>query len=96
MPAENNGGTELKMDRTVKIVVSVLVLSVGGFFVYSKIAGWHQNKLKTAVKQQRVISQRKADQLEQKVAELEQELDVVKGQKVPEEKSGQKLIWSNE
>ncbi|MCP4623118.1 MAG: hypothetical protein GY850_06260, partial [bacterium] len=84
------------MDRTVKIVVSVLVLSVGGFFVYSKIAGWHQNKLKTAVKQQRVISQRKADQLEQKVAELEQELDVVKGQKVPEEKLAQVFGENNQ
>jgi hypothetical protein len=83
------GVQNLKMDQTVKIVVSVLVLSVGGFFVYSKIAGWHQNKLKTAVKQQRVISQRKANQLEQKVAELEQELDGVKGQKVPEEKLAQ-------
>ena len=77
------------MDRTVKIVVAVLVLSVGGIFVYSKIAGWHLNKLNTAVKQQRVISQRKTDVLEQKVAELEEELDVVKGQKVPEEKLAQ-------
>jgi hypothetical protein len=77
------------MDRTVKIVVAVLVLSVGGLFVYSKIAGWHLNKVNTAVKQQQVISQRKADLLEQKVAELEEELDVVKGQKVPEEKLAQ-------
>ena len=74
------------MDRTVKIIVSVLVISVGGLFVYSKIAGWHQNNLDTAIKQQQKISQRKADLLEQKVADLEQELVDVKGQKIPKEK----------
>jgi hypothetical protein len=74
------------MNRGAKIVIAVLVLAVSGFFIFTKIAGWHKNQLDTAVRQQQEISQTKADQLEQKVTELEQELDVVKGQKVSEEK----------
>ena len=74
------------MNRGAKIVIAVLVLAVSGFFIFTKIAGWHKNQLDTAVKQQQEISQTKADQLEQKIAALEQEMDVVKWQKVPEEK----------
>ena len=74
------------MDRAAKIVVVLLVIAVSGFFIFTKIAGWHKNKLDTAVKQQQEISQNKEEQLEQKITELEQELEVVKGQKVPEDK----------
>ncbi len=77
------------MDRGVKIVVVVVVTAASGFFIFTKIAGWHQNKLDVAIRQQQKISQRKADQLEQKVTELAQELDAVKGQKVPEERLAQ-------
>lgn len=74
------------MDRGVKIVVAVLVITVSGFFIFSKIAGWHENKLATAIKQQQEISQRKTEPLKQKIADLEQALEDAKGQKVPEEK----------
>jgi len=74
------------MDRGAKIVVVILVLAVSGFFIFSKIAGWHKTKLDTAIKQQQEIAQSKTDQLEQKVTVLEQELAEVKGQNVPEEK----------
>ena len=77
------------MDRSVKIVVVVLVAAVGGFFAFTKIAGWHKNKLDTAIEQQKKISQRRADLWERKVTRLEQELDAVKGQKVPEERLAQ-------
>ena len=77
------------MDRGAKIVVVILVLAVSGFFIFSKIAGWHKNKLDTAIKQQQEIAQSKTDQLEQKVTVLEQELAEVKGQNVPEEKLAQ-------
>jgi len=74
------------MNRTAKIVVVLLVIAASGFFIFSKIAGWHKNKLDTTIKQQEELSQSKTDKLEQKISELEQELTVVKGQKVPEEK----------
>jgi hypothetical protein len=77
------------MDRGVKIVVVVLVSAASGFFIFTKIAGWHKNKLDTAIRQQQKISQRKADRLEQKVTQLAQELDAVKGPKVPEERLAQ-------
>ena len=74
------------MDRAAKIVVVLLVIAASGFFIFSKIAGWHKNKLDTEIKQQQEISQSKTDNLEQKITDLEQELAVVKGQEVPEEK----------
>jgi len=74
------------MDRAAKIVVVVLVVAASGFFIFSKIAGWHKNKLDAAVRQQQEISQDQTAMLEQKVSELEQELTVVKGQQVPEKK----------
>jgi hypothetical protein len=74
------------MDRAAKIVVVLLVIAASGFFIFSKISGWHQNKLDTVIKQQEDLSQKKTDKLEQKITELEQELTVVKGQKIPEEK----------
>ncbi len=74
------------MDRAAKIVVVLLVIAASGFFIFSKIAGWHKKKLDAAVKQEQEISQSKTDKLEQKITVLEQELVVVKGQKVPEEK----------
>ena len=77
------------MDRGVKIVVVVLVSAASGFFIFTKIAGWHKNKLDTAIRQQQKISQRKANRLEQKVTQLAQELDAVKGPKVPEERLAQ-------
>ena len=74
------------MDRAAKIVVVLLVIAASGFFIFSKISGWHKDKLDTAVKQQAEQAQSNADKLEQKVAELEEELTEVKGQKIPEEK----------
>ena len=74
------------MHRTAKIVVVLLVIAASGFFIFSKISGWHKNELDTAIKQQQETSLIKTGKLEQKITELEQELTVVKGQKMPEEK----------
>ena len=74
------------MDKAAKIVIVLLVVAASGFFIFSKIAGWHKNKLNTAIKQQHAISQSETEKLEQKITELEQELTVVKGQHVPQEK----------
>ncbi len=74
------------MHRRAKIVVVLLVIAASGFFIFSKISGWHKNELDTAIKQQQETSLIKTDKLEQKITELERELTVVRGQIVPEEK----------
>ena len=74
------------MDRAAKIVVVLLVIAASAFFIFSKISGWHKNKLETAIQQQEELARSKTDKLEQKIAELEQELSDVKGQKIPAEK----------
>lgn len=74
------------MDRTAKIVVVLVILAVSGFFIFSKMAGWHKNELDNAVKQVQETSKSKTDKLEQEIIGLEQELADAKGQIIPEEK----------
>lgn len=74
------------MDKSAKIVVALVVVAVSGFFIFSKISGWHKSKLEKAVQKEQEVWQGKADKLERKVSELKQELTEVKGQHVPEEK----------
>ena len=74
------------MDKPAKIVVALVIIVVSGFFIFSKISGWHKSKLEKAVKNEQEVWQGKANKLEQKVSELRQELTEVKGQEVPEEK----------
>ena len=86
--------SDLIMDKSAKIVVALVIVVVTGFFVFSKISGWHISKLDTAVKKEQEVWQQKADTLEQKVTKLKQELTDVKGQKVPKEKLA--LIFGEE
>ena len=86
--------SDLIMDKSAKIVVALVIVVVTGFFIFSKISGWHTSKLDTAVKKEQEVWQQKADNLEQKVTELKQELTDVKGQKVPKEKLA--LIFGEE
>jgi hypothetical protein len=74
------------MDKSAKIVVALVIVAVSGFFLFSKISGWHKSKLETAVTEEKQAWQGKTNQLEQEVTELKQELTEVKGQQVPEEK----------
>ncbi len=74
------------MDKSAKIVVALVIIAVSGFFIFSKISGWHKSKLEKAVKTEQEVWQGKANNLEQEVSELKQELTEVKGQAVPEEK----------
>ncbi|UCD78500.1 MAG: hypothetical protein JSW26_24310 [Desulfobacterales bacterium] len=74
------------MDRSAKIVVALLVIAVIGFFIYSKLAGWHKKKVESAVTQEQAEWQNKTDQLEQKITSLQTELAEVKNQKLPTEK----------
>jgi len=74
------------MDKPAKIVVALVIVAVSGFFIFSKISGWHKSKLNTAVKEEQQTWQGKTNKLEQEVSELKQELSEAKGQPVPEEK----------
>jgi hypothetical protein len=74
------------MDKSAKIVVVLIIIAVSGFFLFSKISGWHKSKLEKAVQKEQEAWQGKASKLEQEVSELKEELTDVKGQKVPEEK----------
>jgi cell division protein FtsB len=77
---------QLSMDRSAKIIVAIVVIVVSAFFIYSKFAGWHASKLETTVKQERKSWRDKTDQMKQEIATLKQELAVVKGQAVSQDK----------
>ena len=74
------------MDRSAKIIVVIVVIVASAFFIYSKLASWHANKLETTVKQEKKIWQEKSDQLQQEIEDLKQELAVVKGQSISQDK----------
>jgi len=74
------------MDKSAKIVVALVIIAVSGFFIFSKISGWHKGTVEKAVQKEQETWQGKANKLEQAVSELKQELTDVKGQEVPEEK----------
>ena len=77
--------TNSTMDRSVKIIVTLVVLLVVGFFAYNKIVGWHRQKIDTAVKKEQTVWQKKTGELKREVTSLKKELTTVKGQDVPEE-----------
>ena len=74
------------MDRSAKIIVAIVVIVASAFFIYSKFAGWHASKLETTVKQEKKIWQDKTDQMRQEIATLKQDLAVVKGQNLSQDK----------
>ena len=74
------------MDKPAKIVVALVIIAVSGFFIFSKISGWHKSKVEKAVQKEQETWQGKTDKLEQEVSALKQELTEAKGQSVPEEK----------
>ncbi len=74
------------MDRPAKIIVALVAIAVIAFFVFTKLSGWHKDKMDTAVRQEQNAWQNKTDKLEEEITALKEELTVVKGQKVPEKK----------
>jgi NADH:ubiquinone oxidoreductase subunit C len=83
------------MDKSAKIIVALVVVAVSGFFLFSKISGWHRTKLDKAVKEEQRVWQGKTNKLKQEVTELKQELTEAKGQQVPKEKLA-KVFGGNE
>ncbi|MGD8972291.1 MAG: hypothetical protein PVJ56_03255 [Desulfobacterales bacterium] len=74
------------MDKSVKIIVAVVVVAVIGYFVFNKMMSWYRGKLATAVQEEQEVWRQKTDELEKKITDLQEELTVVKGQNVPEDK----------
>lgn len=74
------------MDRSAKIIVAIVVIVASAFFIYSKFAGWHASRLEATIKQEKRIWQEKSDQMRQEIATLTQQLAVVKGQNVSNDK----------
>jgi hypothetical protein len=74
------------MDRSAKIIVAIVVMVASAFFIYSKFAGWHASRLEATIKQEKKIWQDQTDQMRQEIATLTQELAVVKGQNVSQDK----------
>ena len=68
------------MDRSAKIIVTIVVILASAFFIYSKIVSWHASELETTVKQEKEIWQDKTERMRQEIATLKQELAAVKGQ----------------
>jgi hypothetical protein len=73
------------MNKPAKIIIALVIIVVSGFFIFSKISGWHKTKLEKAVKQEQQVWQGQTNKLERKVSELSQELTEVKGQEIPSE-----------
>ena len=74
------------MDRSAKIIVAIVVIVASAFFIYSKFAGWHASRLEATIKQEKRIWQEKSDQMRQEIATLTQQLAVVKGPNVSNDK----------
>jgi hypothetical protein len=74
------------MDRSAKIIVAIVVIVASTFFIYSKFAGWHASKLESTIKQEKKIWQDQTEQMRQEIATLTQELAVVKGKNVSQDK----------
>ena len=74
------------MERTVKIVIVLVVLGVAGYVAYDQIGKWHQRRLNSALEQEQKEWQGKTAQLEEKLKALQEELEQQKDALVPKEK----------
>lgn len=74
------------MGRIPKILIAVIMLGVIGFLAYKVVMDRQRERLEKAVTQEQKTWQEKTDQLEQKVAQLEDELAVAEGTAASKEK----------
>jgi hypothetical protein len=71
--------------RITGISITVIVLGLIVYFLYSLIMGWHDDSIETAKNQERKIWQEQAEALKRKVADLQTEITRLKGQSIPGE-----------
>jgi len=74
------------MDKSKKIILIVVILGIAGYVAYHQIDTRQQRRLDTALERERNEWWDNIGKLEEKVAELEQELAQERGEVVPQEK----------
>ncbi len=74
------------MDRAIKILIIVVVLGIIGYVTYDQIGKWNKKRLDTALKQEQEEWQKKTENLEGKIAELQEELAQQRDELIPKEK----------
>jgi cell division protein FtsB len=72
--------------RIMGISITVVVLGLITYFLYSLIMGWHDDRIETARNQEQKIWQEQAEALKRKVEDLEEEITRLKGQGIPRER----------
>ena len=81
------------MGKPVKIIIGVVILGIVAFVVFNNVIKWHKKVVKREINQEQKKWQEQTDQLEQKVAELEDELSISRerAETIPPEKVSQAL-----
>lgn len=74
------------MERAIKILIIVVVLGIIGYVTYAQIGKWNKKRLDTALKQEQEEWQKKTENLEGKIAELQEELAQQRDELIPKEK----------
>jgi hypothetical protein len=74
------------MKQLLKVFSIILTFCVIGYFTYSLISGWHKSGLEEAREQEQEIWKEKIEDLDDEIASLREELDLLKGVAIPTEK----------
>jgi cell division protein FtsB len=72
--------------RTIIISITAVVCCVIVYVCYSLIGEWHQRKIEAAKNQEQKVLQEQNETLKRKIANLEEKLNELKGQKGPSER----------
>ena len=73
-------------ERTFKVLLVVAILAVAGYFIYNLMSGWYRDTLDIAKTEERQEWQQRTEGLVNKVSDLEDKVEELKGDPVPEEK----------
>lgn len=76
----------MRNNRILKVIVIVGILVVIVYFSYSFILEWHSGGIEKAKNQERQVWKEQAATLKKEIADLEEEIIELKGQKIPHEK----------
>ncbi len=74
------------MGRAIKMLIIVVVLGFIGYVTYDQIGKWNKKRLDTALNQEQEEWQKKTENLEGKIAELQEELAQQRDELIPKEK----------
>jgi len=72
--------------RITGISITVIVLGVIVYLLYSLIMGWHDDSIEAAKDQEKKVWQEQAEALKRKVTDLQGEITQLKGQSIPRER----------